>query len=97
MAATQRLTAGEAEFPMIVDAWLDMSESHGFARRMSDGRTGCCFNDACIMLNWSAQREVPHVAYDSAADRGIGRDAQQETITSGRGGTVTPGVQALTL
>lgn len=85
-AATQRLVVDGGGYPMMVDAWLDMSESHGFATRMSDGRTGCCFNDASIMFNWSAQRNIPDVAYASAADRGIGRNAQ-ETANSGGGKT----------
>lgn len=86
VAATRRLVVDGGDYPMMVDAWLDMSESHGFATRMSDGRTGCCFNDASIMFNWSAQRDVPDVAYASAADRGMGRN-DQETAPSGGGKT----------
>lgn len=59
----------DPNLPIMVDKWLDMSSSFGFATKLSDGRTGCCFNDSSIMFNWSLRTDLPDVAYTSANSR----------------------------
>jgi hypothetical protein len=70
----RKIAPDDPHHPILVEKWLDMSTSCGFATKMSDGRTGCCFNDSSIMFHWSTNRDVPDVTYTSAAERGGARD-----------------------
>jgi hypothetical protein len=70
----RKIALDDPNHPILVDKWLDMSTNCGFATKMSDGRTGCCFNDSSIMFHWSTNRDVPDVTYTSAAERGGSRD-----------------------